>query len=77
METYSVDIGARVVVRLGDKEREFEIVSPGGADAVNGCISCDSPIAKSIFGKKVGYVGRVILPNKIGLEICIIDIQMK
>ncbi|MFD1484311.1 transcription elongation factor GreA [Lacticaseibacillus baoqingensis] len=51
-----VSLGKKVTfVEVGDDEEEtYEIVGAAEADAFNGKISNDSPIAQGLIGKKVG-----------------------
>ncbi|MBQ3409838.1 transcription elongation factor GreA [Candidatus Saccharibacteria bacterium] len=50
----SAAIGATVVLEIGGEEKEYAIVSPIEADPLNNKISTESPIGKSLLGKKAG-----------------------
>jgi len=75
MTSDTVGIGTEVIIRLGNKERVFRIVSSEKTDVNSGCISQNSPVAKSILGKEVGYTGTVALPNGTSVEISVIKIN--
>ncbi len=49
-----VGVGAKVKVKTGKKELEYEIVSPVEADPLAGRISDQSPIGKAMLGRKAG-----------------------
>lgn len=48
-----VDLGATVVFELGGKKTEYTVVGPTEANPLDGKISNESPIGKTIFGHKV------------------------
>ncbi len=56
-----VDLGAKVCLAFDQKENEFEIVNTFEADPVNGKISINSLIGKSLLGHQVGE--EIVLPN--------------
>ncbi|WP_125707040.1 transcription elongation factor GreA [Lacticaseibacillus porcinae] len=60
-----VSIGKKVTfVEVGDTEEEtYEIVGAAEADAFNGKISNESPIATALIGKKVGDTVKVSTPG--------------
>ncbi|WP_407891329.1 transcription elongation factor GreA [Lacticaseibacillus sp. N501-2] len=60
-----VSIGKKVTfVEVGDTEEEtYEIVGAAEADAFNGKISNESPIATAMIGKKVGDTVTVTTPG--------------
>ncbi|MFD1439986.1 MULTISPECIES: transcription elongation factor GreA [Lacticaseibacillus] len=60
-----VSLGKKVTfVEDGDDEEEtYEIVGAAEADAFNGKISNDSPIAKALIGKKVGENVSIATPG--------------
>lgn len=72
-----VQIGKTVTfVELpGDDEESYQIVGSAEADAFNGKISNESPMAKSLIGKKLNEEVRVPLPNGGEMYIKIIDIK--
>src|SRR5712672_2214093 len=56
-ETSEVRFGASVTIRRDDgREQTFRIVGEDEADPAKGSISHVSPLAKSMFGKRVGDV---------------------
>lgn len=65
LDTSKVVFG--VTVKLfdndNDKELQYRIVGDIEADAVNGLISVNSPIARSLIGKEVGDVAIVQAPG--------------
>ncbi|ALM57220.1 MULTISPECIES: transcription elongation factor GreA [Staphylococcus] len=72
-----VKIGKTVtIVELpGEEEEEYQIVGSAESDAFNGKISNESPMAKSLIGKKLEEEVRVPLPN--GGEINVIIKNIK
>lgn len=56
-----VAIGAKVTIKLLNKEHTYSIVGAVEADPLNGRISDISPIGKAMMGKKVG--DKYKLPN--------------
>lgn len=52
----TVSIGTKVLLDYGDEKVEFSIMPINEIDSDNGIISCNSPIAKVILGKKKGDV---------------------
>ncbi|MFA5318481.1 MAG: transcription elongation factor GreA [Patescibacteria group bacterium] len=59
----NVDLGSRVTVECGGKEKEFTIVSFNEVDPENNKISNESPIGQALLGKKVGEDAVVNLPS--------------
>lgn len=58
----AVYIGAKVRVKIGDKEKEFHVVGSREADPQNGYISNESPIGVALIGKHVGEFAEVKVP---------------
>jgi transcription elongation factor GreA len=52
--TQSVDLGSRVVVKIGGKDETFTVVGEWEADPVEKKISHESPLGKALLGKAVG-----------------------
>jgi len=50
----TIRLGSRVRVKDGDAEVEFTIVGPEDADAMQGLISEDSPMARALLGRRAG-----------------------
>lgn len=50
----TVNIGTKVLLDYGDEEVEYCIMAVDTVDLKNNIISCNSPIAKLILGKKKG-----------------------
>lgn len=66
-DTSHVDVGSWVILKnlsTGD-EMKIRLVTPQEADIFRGKISSDSPIGKSILGKKVGDKVKVNAPKGI------------
>ena len=62
----TVGVGATVKLSdVNDKTRKFtfQIVGSAEADPVNGRISNESPIGKSVLGHKAGDVVEVVTPG--------------
>ena len=57
-----VGLGSKVVLQMGEKKRELEIVSDGEADPAEGKISYSSPLAEALCGKKEGEEVKVATP---------------
>lgn len=72
-----VQIGKTVTfIELPDGEEEvYQIVGSAEADAFNGKISNESPIAKSLIGKHLDDEVRVALPNGAEMKVKITNIQ--
>ncbi|MGI5998557.1 MAG: transcription elongation factor GreA [Lutispora sp.] len=67
INTETVNVGAKVLVKdeeLGD-EMEYTIVGSAEADPINMKISNESPVGKSLIGKKVGDVVEIHVPDGI------------
>lgn len=58
-----VDLGTKVVVFDGDRERELYIVGDYEADPKAGKISKNSPIGRSLIGKKIGSSVDIFTPS--------------
>lgn len=71
-----VSIGKKVTfVEVGDTEEEtYEIVGAAEADAFNGKISNESPIATAMIGKKVGDTVKVTTPGG-EMDVKIVNVQ--
>ena len=52
--TQSVDLGSKVVVKIGGKDETFTVVGEWEADPVEKKISHESPLGKALLGKAVG-----------------------
>ncbi len=50
----TVTIGTKVLLDYGDEQIEFSLMAIDEIDSDNGIISCNSPIAKVILGRKKG-----------------------
>lgn len=59
----TVGLGSKVIISDGVREKSFYIVGEYEADPVKGKISGNSPIGKSLLGKKVGDTFRVKAPS--------------
>lgn len=59
----AVTIGAKIVVKSHDKEKEFMLVGSQEADPVCGMISNESPLGQALIGKKIGEVAEVQAPS--------------
>lgn len=72
-----VQIGKTVTfVELpGDEEESYQIVGSAEADAFNGKISNESPMAKNLIGKSLDDEVRVPLPNGGEINVKIVDIK--
>jgi len=66
-----VDIGSKVTVKEGNfPEETYYLVGPKEADPINGKISYESPIGKSLLKKKIGDEVQVDTPGgKLNLKI--------
>lgn len=62
-QTYDfVVIGSRVLVEADGEQDEFTIVGSLEADPLNGKISNESPVGKTLLGAKVGEIVEVATP---------------
>jgi len=59
-----VELGNTVVLKGPNGDKEFMVVSSVEADPMNGKVSKESPIGKSLMGKKVGEEVEIITPAK-------------
>lgn len=59
----------------GDEEESYQIVGSAEADAFNGKISNESPMAKALIGKSLKDEVRVPLPNGGEINVKIVDIK--
>lgn len=61
----TIKLGARVVVRDQDgREEHYRIVDPAESDPLDGRISSDSPVGKSLMGRRAG--AKVVVPVPAG-----------
>ncbi|PTH57989.1 transcription elongation factor GreA [Staphylococcus agnetis] len=76
-DNHIVQIGKTVTfVELpGDEEESYQIVGSAEADAFNGKISNESPMAKSLIDKKLNEEVRVPLPNGGEMNVKIVNIK--
>lgn len=58
----TISIGARILVRVNGKEKEYAIVGGQEADPAMGKISNESPLGLSFLGKKKGDKISVMVP---------------
>jgi transcription elongation factor GreA len=58
-----VGMGSKVTLKSGAKEVTYIVVGPVEADPIAGRISNESPIGKSIYGKKVGDDIEIVTPK--------------
>jgi len=58
-----VQIGSKVKVKFNGEEQVFEIVGSNEADPLNGRVSNESPIGKTLLGKKAGEKAMVQTPS--------------
>lgn len=58
-----IDMGSKVLVCNGNKEKEYEIVSFNEADPSNGKISNESPLGMAFLGKRKGDEIKVETPR--------------
>lgn len=72
-----VQLGKTVtIVELpGEEEEEYQIVGSAESDAFKGKISNESPMAKSLIGKKLDDEVRVPLPNGGEINVKIVNIK--
>ncbi|MDO8599026.1 MAG: transcription elongation factor GreA [bacterium] len=61
--TKQVEIGNTVTVRQNGDERVFAIVGANEADPANGKISNESPLGRSLIGKRAGEEFEVVVPK--------------
>ena len=59
----------------GDEEESYQIVGSAEADAFNGKISNESPMAKALIGKSLKDEVRVPLPNGGEINVKIVNIK--
>jgi len=57
-----VDVGCRVVVEADGNKESYAIVGSAESDPVNGYISADSPLGRSLIGSKKGDKIKVAAP---------------
>jgi transcription elongation factor GreA len=61
-KTGKVQLGSRVVLKLGSKTKQFQVVGTVEADPLEGKISDESPIGQALLGKKVGEDVEIVTP---------------
>ncbi|MGI5827099.1 MAG: transcription elongation factor GreA [Patescibacteria group bacterium] len=61
--TGEVALGSSVTVKVGNKEKQFKIVSFNEADPFNGLISNESPLGVAFLGKEKGAIVEVETPR--------------
>ncbi len=59
----TVQVGATVVVSVGDKRQEYTIVGNTEVDLAVGRISNESPVGRALLGKRVGDEVQVMAPR--------------
>ncbi|MCL4354132.1 GreA/GreB family elongation factor [Patescibacteria group bacterium] len=70
----TVSIGSRVMVKIKDVEKQYEIVGNYEANPAEGKISYISPIGKALMGKRDGDFIEILVPSgKTRQTICILD----
>ena len=63
IKTDEVQILTKVRVRMSNgKEKTYQLVTEGEANALEGKISVTTPIAKGLLGKRVGEIAEVQVP---------------
>lgn len=60
-----IGYGCTFVVAINGLKKTFKIVGSAEADPGQGIVSCNSPLAKSLLGLKVGDEAEVKAPNKL------------
>lgn len=60
-----VTFGSRVLMKINDTEKEYQIVDSIEADPASGKISIDSPIGRALIGRKSGAVVPVKFLDKV------------
>ena len=58
-----IGIGSKIRVRVGDKERRFQLVGTSESDPSNGKISNESPLGQALFGQMEGQLVKVETPS--------------
>ncbi|MFZ2299608.1 MAG: transcription elongation factor GreA [Candidatus Moraniibacteriota bacterium] len=58
----SVGIGSKLIVRMGGKELDFEIVGSNEVDPAQGRISNESPLGRGFIGKRKGDKVEIAAP---------------
>lgn len=72
--TSEIDVGNTITLNCDGKERVYQIVGSNEADPIQGRISNESPMGKSLIGKKQGE--SVFIPTPTGGKQCsVIKIQ--
>lgn len=61
-KTDSVQIGSKLLVKINNKEKEYQIVGAQEADPLNGKISNESPLGSAFLGKEKGDEVEVEVP---------------
>jgi len=73
-DTSVVNVGCRVRVEVGGKEKEYHLVGPKESDPLAGKISNESPIGNALMGRKKGETFENLMPNGNKVSCKIIDI---
>lgn len=72
--TEAVKIGSKIKIKKGDEIMNFTIVGSNEAEPAKGFISNESPIGKSLLGKKVGDVVSAKTPKgEVDYQVLAID----
>lgn len=69
-----VNVGCKVRVEVGGKEKEYHLVGPKESDPLQGRISNESPIGNDLMGRKKGETFVRTAPNGNTVAYRIIDI---
>ncbi|MCL5795209.1 MAG: GreA/GreB family elongation factor, partial [Patescibacteria group bacterium] len=59
----AIDIGDKVTIKTEDGPETYEIVGSNESDPASGKISSESPIAKALYGHKVGDQVEIPIPD--------------
>lgn len=59
----SIRVGSSVTVRLGDEKRSYRLVGALEADPIEGRISDESPLGRSLLGKRAGEAVDILTPG--------------
>jgi len=61
--TNEVEIGCEVVLKAADQKRTYQIVETYEANPMRGKVSNVSPLGKSLLGRKLGEVVKMVSPQ--------------
>lgn len=70
-----ITIGSKIIIRLNEEMKEFQVVGSADVDAGSGKISYLSPIGEAVLGKKMGDEFFIDLPEGKRINCRIIEIQ--